>query len=160
MKTTITTICSLILGMLAVTAIAGTTVIAESIRAFARQDVVAVTIISAELNKDGSVTVKFIVTCSKPAHSPTAIVTVVQQSTVKSGFKQESGGATTTGGYPCEHSGTQLRSTVIAATAGLFTGGRATVSVKTFVCDDLGQHCAAGSATKVIHLGDKFPKNS
>jgi hypothetical protein len=152
MKTTITTIRSLIFGMLAVTAIAGTTVIAESIRAFARQDVVAVTITSAELNKDGSVTVKFIVTCSKPAHSPTTIVTVVQQSTGKSGFKQVSGGATATSGYPCEQSGTQLSSTVIAATAELFTGGRGTVSITTFVCDDLGQQCAAGSVTKVVLL--------
>ena len=151
MKTT-TSIRSLILGMLAVTAIAGTTAIAESIRAFAHQDV-ALTITSTDLNKDGSVIVKFIVTCSQSAHSPTAIV-IVQQSIGKSGSsKQVSGsGYTDTGGYPCEQSGTELSSTIIAATTGFFKEGKATVSIKTFVCDDLGQRCAAGSITKVVQL--------
>ncbi len=145
------TIQSIVVGILAVTAIAGTTAITESIQAFAQELTATTTINSARLNLDGSVTVEYTVYCSVPSYSYGATVSVTQ-SAGKFGEHKVSSSSGSTGRFECDENGTPLTATVMQPAAGFFTPGKATVHIFAYIYRLVGIGSLTLDTTQTIHL--------
>jgi hypothetical protein len=108
-----------------------------------------VTIDSAELNSDGTVTVTYTVECSEDATILQQFV-AVQQSVGRFGVRGVSGEDFSSENVPCDENGVQLTQTVIAS-SGFFAPGRATVRVDAYACPAEGS-CDSDQASEVVRL--------
>jgi hypothetical protein len=108
-----------------------------------------VTIDSAELNSDGTVTVTYTVECSEDATIRDRFASV-QQSVGRFGVRGVSGADFTSEDVPCDESGVQVSDTVIAD-SGFFAPGRAVVRVSAFACTAEGS-CDGDDASEVVRL--------
>jgi hypothetical protein len=107
-----------------------------------------ITIDSAKLNPDRTVTVTYTVSCSEGATIEGAFVEV-RQTVGRFGDKGVSGSSFKDISLPCDETGIQITQTVVAQ-SGFFTPGRATVFAEVAVCNEFD--CFFPSTQQVVNL--------